>query len=80
MGLLELFTRPMYQPAVQKPWDARSAAEIVAITPKGGDLAVLEVNIYTGDESPWQEPRRDTIRTILPKGVRPRIGQRVMVG
>jgi hypothetical protein len=80
VGFFGSIRRQMYQPSLQRPWDAKATAEIVGITPKGGDLAVLEVNIYTGDESPWQGPRRQTIRTILPAGVQPRIGQVVVVG
>ena len=80
MGFRDLIRRPLYQASLQRPWSGKATAEIVRVTPKGGDLAVLDVNIYTGDESPWQGPRPYSFRTILPKGVQPRVGQVVLVG
>ena len=80
MGFRDLIKRPLYKASLQRPWSGKATAEIVGVTPKGGDLAVLDVNIYTGDESPWQGPRPYSFRTILPKGVQPRVGQVVLVG
>jgi hypothetical protein len=42
MGLFGLVRRQLYRGSVQRPWEAEGVAEIVGITPKGGDLALLE--------------------------------------
>lgn len=54
-------------------------AEIVDVRPKGGNLAVVDVLVYTGMESPWQPPARDRVRTTIPAGANPRPGQRVVI-
>jgi hypothetical protein len=43
-------------------------------------MAVLDVLLFTGEESPWQPPSRRTIRTVVPTGVQPRVGQRLVIG
>jgi hypothetical protein len=70
---------PMYK-GYQRPWDKKFAAEITGIQDKGGCRAVLDVNYYTRDETPWQGPKQDSIRTTIPEGVEPLIGQRIVVG
>jgi hypothetical protein len=70
---------PMYK-GYRRPWDKKFVAEITDIQEKGGRRVVLDVNYYTGDETPWQGPKQDAIRTTIPEGVEPRIGQRIVVG
>jgi hypothetical protein len=42
-------------------------------------MAVLDVLYFTDAVSIWQPPFRRMIRTIIPAGVQPRIGQRLVV-
>jgi hypothetical protein len=80
IGLFDSLKRPIYKSGFQRPWDTEAIVQILDIEPRGGDMAVLDVLYFTGEESVWQPPRRRTIRTIIPEGVRPRIGQRLVVG
>jgi hypothetical protein len=72
-------TGPQYT-GYQRPWDKKFAAEITRIEDKGGGRAIVSVNYYTGDETPWQGPKQDDIKTVIPEGIEPRIGQRIVVG
>jgi hypothetical protein len=45
VGFRDLIKRPLYKASLQRPWSGKATAEIVRVTPKGGDLAVLDVNI-----------------------------------
>lgn len=55
-------------------------AEILAVKRGLFSGVVLKVLIFTGEESPWVEPARTTIRTQRPPGwVQPRVGQRILV-
>jgi hypothetical protein len=65
---------------LQRPWDSEAIIQIVGIERKGDDMAVLDVLYFTDEVSIWQPPDRQKIRTIIPKGVEPRIGQRLVVG
>src|SRR5215211_1386444 len=80
MGFLDSIRNPRYASGWQRPWDKKFAAEIIGIENKDDRKAILQVNIYTGEESPWQAPMRDDIRAIIPDGVRPEVGQRITVG
>jgi hypothetical protein len=81
VGLFDrLVRRPMYKSGFQRSWDSESIVQIVGIEPKGGDMAVLDVLYFPDEVSVWQPPDRQKIRTIIPDGVQPRIGQRVWVG
>jgi hypothetical protein len=80
VGLLDGIKRPMYKSRWQRPWDSEAIIQIVGIEFKGGDMAVLDVLYFTDEVSIWQPPFRRTIRTIIPEGVQPRIGQRLVVG
>jgi hypothetical protein len=64
----------------RRPWDQERIVQIVGIKPQGGDMATLDVLYFTGEESVWQPPDRRTIRTIIPPGIEPGIGQRLVVG
>jgi hypothetical protein len=72
-------TGPQYK-GHQRPWDKKFVAEITGIEEQGGGRAIVSVNYFTGDETPWQGPKHDDIKTVIPEGVEPRIGQRVVVG
>jgi hypothetical protein len=72
--------RAMYKDAPQRPGDSETVAQIVGIKPKGDDLAVLDILVFPEEVSVWQPPIQRTLRTIVPDGVEPRIGQRVMIG
>jgi hypothetical protein len=81
VGLFDrIVKRPMYKSGFQRPWDSEAIVQIVGIEPKGEDMAVLDVLYFTDEVSIWQPPDRQKIRTIVPKGVQPRIGQRLVVG
>src|ERR671937_414435 len=54
-------------------------AEILAIRPHGDGIATIDVRFWTGEESPWQAPGERSIRTVVPPGVEPRTGQRVLI-
>ncbi len=84
MGLIGKFlektvTGPQYQ-GHQRPWDKKFVAQITGIQDKGGGKAIVSVNYFTGDETPWQGPKQDDIKTKIPDGVEPKIGQRIVVG
>jgi hypothetical protein len=84
MGLIGKFlektvTGPQYK-GHQRPWDKKFPAEITRIEDKGGGKAIVSVNYYTGDETPWQGPKRDDIKTRIPEGVQPQVGHRIVVG
>jgi hypothetical protein len=80
VGLLDSLKRQAYRSGFQRPWDSESIVQIVDFEAKGGDMALLDVLCFSGDESVWQPPRRRTIRTIVPDGVQPRVGQRLVIG
>jgi hypothetical protein len=80
VGLFNQIKRQAFKGALQRPWDGEAIVQIVGIKSPGDDLATLDVLYFTGEESVWQPPGRRTIRTILPEGVQPRIGQRLVVG
>jgi hypothetical protein len=81
VGLFDaLIKRPMYKSRGQRPWDSEAIIQIVGIESKGKDMAVLDVLYFTDEVSVWQPPFRQTIRTIIPEGVHPRIGQCLVVG
>jgi hypothetical protein len=75
-----LIKRPMYKSGSQRPWDSEAIIQIMGIEPKGDDMAVLDVLYFTDEVSIWQPPDRQKIRTIIPEGVQPRIGQRLVIG
>jgi hypothetical protein len=80
MGLLDRIRSPGYAGGLQRPWDKKFPAVITGIEEKGDRKAIVSVDYFTGDETPWQGPRQDEIKTIIPDGVRPQVGQRVIVG
>ena len=72
-------TGPQYK-GHQRPWDKKFPAEITGIEDKGNGKAVISINYYTGSETPWQGPKQDDVRTIVPEGLEPKVGQRIVVG
>lgn len=80
MGLFKQIKRQAFKGGIQRPWDQERIVQIVGIKSHGDDLATLDVLYFTGEESVWQPPQRMPIRTIIPEGVEPRIGQRLVVG
>jgi hypothetical protein len=80
VGLFKQIKRQAFKGGVQRPWDQERIVQIVGIKSHGVDLATLDVLYFTGEESVWQPPQRMPIRTIIPEGVQPRIGQRLVVG
>lgn len=80
MGLFKQIKRQAFKGGIQRPWDQERIVQIVGIKSHGDDLATLDVLYFTGEESVWQPPQRMPIRTIIPEGVQPRIGQRLVVG
>jgi hypothetical protein len=80
VGLFKQIKRQAFKGGIQRPWDQERIVQIVGIKSHGDDLATLDVLYFTGEESVWQPPQRMPIRTIIPKGVQPRIGQRLVVG
>ena len=80
MGLFNRIKRETFKSRAQRPWDSESIVQIVGIKPHGDDLVTLEVLYFPEEVSIWQPPERSSIRTILPKGVSPHIGQRLVVG
>src|SRR6476619_4091845 len=61
------------------PLATRWPAEILAVHPKGDGIATIEVRFWTGEESPWQAPGERKIRTVVPPGVEPQVGRRVLI-
>jgi hypothetical protein len=80
VGLFKQIKRQAFKGGIQRPWDQERIVQIVGIKSHGDDLATLDVLYFTGEESVWQPPQRMPIRTIIPEGVEPRIGQRLVVG
>jgi hypothetical protein len=80
VGLFKQIKRQAFKGGIQRPWDQERIVQIVGIKSHGDDLATLDVLYFTGEESVWQPPQRMPIRTIIPEGVQPRIGQRLVVG
>jgi hypothetical protein len=80
VGLFKQIKRQAFKAGMQRPWDQERIVQIVGIKSHGDDLATLDVLYFTGEESVWQPPQRMPIRTIIPEGVQPRIGQRLVVG
>ena len=80
MGLFDSIKRAGYKSGFQRPWDSEAIIQIVGIEPKGDDKAVLDVLYFTNEVSIWQPPFRRTIRTIIPSGVHPEVGQVLVVG
>jgi hypothetical protein len=80
VGLFKQIKRQAFKGGIQRPWDQERIVQIVGIKSQGDDLATLDVLYFTGEESVWQPPQRMPIRTIIPEGVEPRIGQRLVVG
>jgi hypothetical protein len=80
VGLFKQIKRQAFKGGIQRPWDQERIVQIVGINSHGDDLATLDVLYFTGEESVWQPPQRMPIRTIIPEGVEPRIGQRLVVG
>jgi hypothetical protein len=80
VGLFDSVKRSMYKSRSQRPWDSKAIIQIVGIEPKSGEMAVLDVLYFMDEVSIWQPPFRRTIRTIIPAGVQPTIGQRLVVG
>jgi hypothetical protein len=80
MGFLrDLIQGPFYRPAKPRRGQPEWVAEIMGIQPKGGNLAVLDVRVFTGEETPWQPPGRRTMRVTIPDGVSPRVAQRIVI-
>src|SRR5919197_6279456 len=57
----------------------RLVGELTGVSPRGDGSWDLEAEMYTGEESPWQAPLKDTLRSRPPAGVEPRLGQRVVI-
>jgi hypothetical protein len=80
MGFLtDVFKRPFFAAMKPGPLATDWPAEIMAIDPQGDGLATLHLRFWTGEESPWQAPGERTIRTVVPPGVQPQVGQRVLI-
>jgi hypothetical protein len=80
MGLAKSFKRQFFKSRGQRPWDKEWVVQIVGIKPHGNDMVTLDVLYFPEEMSVWQPPMRNSIRTIVPDGVEPRIGQRLVVG
>jgi hypothetical protein len=57
----------------------RLVGELTAVQPRADGSWDLEATVYTGEESPWQAPMTDSLRSRPPAGVEPRVGQRVVI-
>jgi hypothetical protein len=57
----------------------RLVGVLTGVSPRGDGSWDLEAELYTGEESPWQAPVKDTLRSRAPSGLEPRLGQRVVI-
>ena len=85
MGLLELIgalrrrdVREAIKTGIEDDIRREWVAQVVEFAPKGGRWE-LELDVYTGDESPWQAPQRQRVVTRAPDGIEPHAGQRLVV-
>jgi hypothetical protein len=68
-----------FETGVKQAARPRLVGEVTGVGRRDDGSYGLEVETYTGEESPWQAPVHDTIRTRPPDGVEPRVGQRVLI-
>ena len=80
MGLADSFKRQFFKGGLQRPWDKEWVVQVVGIKPHGKDMVTLDVLYFPEEVSVWQPPSKSFIRTTVPEGVQPHIGQRLVVG
>jgi hypothetical protein len=80
VGLFNQNKRQAYKSTAQRPWDSESIVQVVGIKPRGDDMVTLDVLYFPEEVSVWQPPMKQSIRTVLPDGVQPHVGQRLWVG
>jgi hypothetical protein len=57
----------------------RLVCVFTGVSRRGDDSWDLEAEMYTGEESPWQAPLEDSLRSRPPTAMEPRVGQRVLI-
>lgn len=54
-------------------------AQVVAVDARRAGQLQLTLRLFTGEETPWQAPGERTLRVRPPQGVRPRVGQALLL-
>jgi hypothetical protein len=68
-----------FETGVKQTARPRLVGEVTSVSRRDNGGYDLEFETYTGDESPWQAPGHDTIRSRPLHGVERRVGQRLLI-